>query len=271
MEKDTTENKFKSVIDMMIRGLQVENENNHREKVNEIIAQYGLKLLDPETFHLYIHHPNETFYDVLLQTLLRMEKSENNFTYSDETAYKIEIYYKYYDLIDKHLDHIFESTEGLFASSDKSRFILNHYIAELKHGTTKSWSPQAHYQVPRYGKKEDWTRFIESFCAFVDGQPNEYIRAHNLLMDTIDTQTKLKAIALDGAYIKHPTFDHDKRQDNGHVYVFKEQSENITYTLKLILDRKNEVRYNLQKEENGQKTRITAHKPKWVEDLLKIN
>lgn len=269
MGDEKTESQLEHVLTSLSAGIQNERDETYREKVTDTLDQYGLKLLNPETFHLYVQYPDEEFYETLLTTVLQHEKDEHNLTYSDDTLYKLHLYYTHYDFIDRHLDRLFTSNEGLMGSSDKSRFILNHYLHELKHDRKTDWNSPVSYQVPRYGTKESWTTFIDSFYDFILGQPDAFIQAHTALMGEINAGINATADRLHQAYISHPNCEYCKITDDERCYYFRCGA----HTLKLVLDRLNSVKYLCKKEERGQGTQLTHRdtKPDWVMALLNIH
>lgn len=148
-------------------GFSKETAEKYSEKVHAVIEQHGQILVGPENFYWHVKGADDDFHDVLLQHLLQQEKELTDLTYSDDTYYTLEVYYKQYDMIERQLDQIFESKEGLFGSSDKARFILKHYIKELKRETRIDWDG---YQIPKYGTKDLWIAFMDSYYAFINGK-----------------------------------------------------------------------------------------------------
>lgn len=181
IDKDTIE----SVLNGMAMVIEKENAEQYGERVHAVIMEHGTSLLNPEIFYLFVQDSDDQFYDTLLRTMLHHEKEVHGLTYSNETYYKLETYYKQYNLIERQLDTLFETHEGVTGSSDKSRFILNHYIVELKHEKTRAWDTHVSYQIPRHGTQADWTTLLDSFYDLIWGKPEPFIRAYTNIMTII--------------------------------------------------------------------------------------
>ncbi|PSR25666.1 MAG: hypothetical protein C7B46_20570 [Sulfobacillus benefaciens] len=93
--------------------------------------------------------------------------------------------YQHADFIERHLDALFTRYEGHFASSDKTRWLLQVYQHQLLTGTVPVWPPQPRgYWHPRTQSLTFWLGVCTHLQQFYYAQPDALMQDFLTLAQT---------------------------------------------------------------------------------------
>lgn len=190
-KQSTTTDTLQTVITSLCENILAEDEAKHAQTVTNILHTLNSTNLDfknPETFHCMIAFELET----LLQQIA--DKLHEQPIVPDQ--YKASFVFLHYNFMESHINELIQTkTHTSCCISDKSRFILKHYLSYTISGKTEDFMHQTehHYWVPTFGTTDQWIAYCDGIYRLYYGKTSEYLTPYKELLDAPTDESMYRA------------------------------------------------------------------------------
>lgn len=168
-EKEILKDLIKAIVD----GEKKEKCNEMQEIID--IFKENKEYQDPEKFDLYITFKIKQYLLSLLEEGLPQEFVSSQI---------INLYLNY-SFLERNIKQLCILREGWACCADKSRYILEIYLEYLKTNEIPTFKPnEKKYYKPNFGNNEDWIKFCKSLIELNYGNPANYIKQYNKLLQS---------------------------------------------------------------------------------------
>jgi hypothetical protein len=168
MEKDLKHG-LEEVLYALSRSFDEDAERKYGSLVKEIREEYShLDIKTPEECSMVLSFT----FDEVAETFVKLILSSVDLDSLKKE--KLEFVYRHYQFIELHLENVLTKHEGLFASSDKSGWLINAYVQYL-HTDKLPIIEERSYWHPKKGEVKEWMDWIDSMYDMFYGKPEKYM------------------------------------------------------------------------------------------------
>lgn len=257
---------LKETITALADAFQQKDDQKNAAWLQLILTEYAhYDLEDPEKFSLLVSITTDRQIDLLARTVLAGSKLEDQ-----QKQHKLEMVYKEYGFIERHLKSIILAYEGHGCSTDKTRWLLRNYCTYLKTDTIPTIETRS-YVHSKYGTPAQWFDYIDAIIHLYYGKEQAYMETKGVLIE--EAKKGIQAILEECHYHyqAHPHFDGQVQaeKEGDYCYTFKDAATNDKGTIFISDKAEKSYRFYSHQEERYLSYQDRELIPTWFTELLK--
>lgn len=258
--------KIAHVLQALSESFQNESDEKHIDTVKKLMEENEyLDIAQPEMFGLLTSTTLDEQKDLLARIVLgSVEIEEDKFE-------EICFVYTQYPFIEQHLDVLITKFEGLACSADKTRWLIDSYVAYLQTGNLPVIKKEEYWH-PGLLDMQLWMDWIQSIQTLYYGNEEKYIELKQQLKTQYSKNIKEKLDSIhqlfaSNEYLKEIT-TREKRGENETVYCFYDA---LTKDKGMIyVNSKAKIAYTYFLESEQRFAKYKDPLPKWFKELTTL-
>lgn len=257
--------KLAETLEALASAFQDESDKDHMVFVQTMVEKNShLDIHKPEMFSLLKMLEIDAQADLLARIVLPKTEVES------ETHHKLIFAYKHYDFIVRHLESVILTYEGHACSADKTRWLIDSYVAYLKTKKLPTIKERSYWH-PRIVDVSLWMAFIDSMYELYYGKEKDYVTNKQIITPIYKDMVSKRLELLHEKFSNHSYFlsltDEEKRNKVERAYLLMNPDEMNPGTI--IVDEIGDISYRFFFESEERFAKYGDTLPDWFTSLLK--